>query len=118
MRLPCGVEFIKKDIWVTDALTGKQKRKSSKTKNELFREMLQECSSKIYFDYVLADSWFLSAENMIYCKATLKNDFIIALKSNRKVALSLEDKQNKAYESKFSKTKMVQSASCTWPVVI
>jgi hypothetical protein len=97
MRLPCGVEFIKKDIWVTDALTGKQKRKSSKTKNELFREMLQECSSKIHFDYVLADSWFSSAENMIYCKATLKNDFIIALKSNRKVALSFEDKQNKAY---------------------
>jgi hypothetical protein len=97
MRIPCGVEFIKKDLWVTDKKTGKKKRKSSKTKNELFREMLEECSSKIHFDYVLADSWFSSVENMICCKKTLKNDFIIALKSNRKVALSLEDKQNETY---------------------
>lgn len=97
MRLPCGVEFIKKDIWVTDKKTGKKKRKSSKTKNELFREMLAECSRKMHFDYVLADSWFSSVENMIYCKELLKNDFIIAFKSNRKVALSLEDKQNGTY---------------------
>jgi len=97
MRIPCGVEFIKKDLWVTDKKTGKQKRKSSKTKNELFREMLKECDSKIHFDYVLADSWFSSVENMICCKTALKNDFIIALKSNRKVALSLKDKQNETY---------------------
>ena len=99
MRLPCGVEFIKKDLWLTENKTGKQKRKSSKTKNELFREMLRECSSKMHFDYVLADSWFSSAANMICSKKELKNDFIIALKSNRKVALSLEDKQNKTYVS-------------------
>ncbi len=97
MRLPCGVEFIKKDLWVTDKKTGKQKRKSSKTKNELFRDMLRECSSKIRFDYVLADSWFSSVENMICCKTALKNNFIIALKSNRRVALSLEDKQKGIY---------------------
>lgn len=97
MRLPCGVEFIKKDIWVTDKKTGKKKRKSSKTKNELFREMLVECSRKTHFDYVLADSWFSSVENMICCKELLKNDFIIALKSNRKVALSLEDKEKGTY---------------------
>ena len=71
------VEFIKKDLWGTDKKTGNKKRKSSKTKNELFREMLEECSSKIHFDYVLADSWFSSVENMICCKKTLKNDFII-----------------------------------------
>ena len=77
--------------------TGDKKRKSSKTKNEICREMLEECSRKIHFDYVLADSWFSSVENMICCKTTLKNDFIIALKNNRKVALSLEDKQNGTY---------------------
>ena len=97
MRLPCGVEFIKKDIWDTDKKTGKKKRKRSKTKNELFREMLVECSRKIHFDYVLADSWFSSVENMICCKEFLKNDFIIALKSNRKVALSLQDKRKGTY---------------------
>jgi IS4 transposase len=34
---------------------------------------------------------------MICCKELLKNDFIIALKSNRRVALSLDDKQNGTY---------------------
>ena len=32
MRLPCGVEFVKKDLWETDLKTGKKKRKSSTTK--------------------------------------------------------------------------------------
>lgn len=63
MRLPYGVEFIKKDIWVTDLKTGKKKRKSRKTKNELFREMLRECTRKMHFDYVLADSFFLSRKH-------------------------------------------------------
>tara|TARA_R110000868_G_C10805109_1_gene757414 strand:+ start:78 stop:1136 length:1059 start_codon:yes stop_codon:yes gene_type:complete len=99
MRLPCAVEFIKKDTWVTDAKTGKEKRKSSVTKNELFRKMLRECYGKFRFDYVLADSWYSSVENMDCCKKELKSDFIMAIKSNRKVALSLEDKENKTYIS-------------------
>jgi len=99
MRVPCGVEFIKKDRWVIDQKTGKEKRKSSITKNELFRKMLRECYGKFLFDYVLADSWFSSTENMNCCKKELKTDFIMALKSNRKVALSLEDKENKKYIS-------------------
>lgn len=64
MRLPCAVEFVKKDLWVTDEKTGKQKRKANKTKNEMFREMIGDCAYKCRFDYVLADSWFSSAENM------------------------------------------------------
>ncbi len=99
MRLPCAVEFIKKDRWVVDSKTGKEKRKSSTTRNELFRKMLRECYGKFLFDYVLADSWFSSTKNMDCCKKELKTDFIMALKSNRKVALSLEDKENKKYIS-------------------
>lgn len=99
MRLPCAVEFVKKDLWVTNPKTGKEKRKSSVTKNELFRKMLRECLGKFRFDYVLADSWYSSVENMNCCKKELQSDFIMALKSNRKVALSLENKQNKEYVS-------------------
>jgi len=99
MRLPCGVEFVKKDLWETDLKTGKKKRKSSTTKNELFRKMLRECHGKFRFDYVLADSWYSSVENMNCCKKELKSDFIMALKSNRRVALSLENKHNKEYIS-------------------
>ena len=97
MRLPCAVEFIIKDKFETNEKTGKQKRVCSKTKNELFREMLKTCNSNFWFDYVLTDSWYSSIENMQYCKEQLNHDFIMALKSNRKVALSLEDKQNKKY---------------------
>ena len=61
--------------------------------------MLVECHGKFLFDYVLEDSWFSSVENMICCKEELKQDFIIPLKSNRKVALSKQDKENKKYIS-------------------
>jgi hypothetical protein len=99
MRVPCAVEFITKDLWVTEANKDKKKRKSSVTKNELFRKMLRECHGKFRFDYVLADSWYSSIKNMNCCRKELNTDFIMALKSNRKVALSLQDKENKAYIS-------------------
>ncbi len=99
MRLPCSVGFVKKDIWETDPKTGKRKRKSSKTKNEMFREMLRECYSKLHFDYVVADSWYSSAENMRCLKEELNTSFVVALKGNRRIALSLADKQNKTYIS-------------------
>lgn len=64
IRLLCAVEFVKKDKWETDEKTGGQKRKSGKTKNEMFREMLRECSHQFRFDYVVADSWYSSTNNM------------------------------------------------------
>jgi len=97
MRLPCAVEFIKKSDWETDPKTGKKKRVSVKTKNELFREIIAQCNRNLWFDYVVADSWFSSLENMKWIKGELNRNFVMALKSNRKVALSLEAKQNKEY---------------------
>jgi len=44
-------------------------------------------AKQIPFRYVLNDIWFSSAENMVFIKAK-KKDFIMPLKSNRKVALS------------------------------
>jgi transposase len=40
---------------------------------------------------VLNDSWFASAENMKFVKKDLKKEFVMPLKDNRKVAMSLED---------------------------
>jgi hypothetical protein len=96
MRLPCAVEFVKKDRWETDPRTGKQKRKSSKTKNEMFREMLSQCARNFIFDYVANDSWYSSTENMGFIKGELKSNFVMALKSNRKVTMN---KGSKKYES-------------------
>ncbi len=61
--------------------------------------MLRECNGKFRFDYVLADSWYSWNENMNCCKKRVEsNDFIMALKSNRKVALSIRKiKQSKEY---------------------
>lgn len=82
MRLPCAVEFVKKDHWVTDIKTGKRKRKSSKTKNEIFRDMIVQCHHNFRFDYVVCDCWFSSAENMELIKGELGLEFVMALKSN------------------------------------
>ena len=95
--LPCAVEFVKKDKKITDSKTGKTKRQSSKTKNEMYREMLRHCDRNINFDYVLNDSWYSSAENMELIKGELKRNFIMGLKSNRTVALSEKDKAQKKY---------------------
>lgn len=97
MRLPCAIEFIKKDTWVTNPKTGKLKRSSSKTKNDIFRQMVSQCRKNFMFDYLACDSWFASAENMKHVKQDLETDFVMAVKSNRKVALSLENKQNGEY---------------------
>jgi hypothetical protein len=99
MRLPVGVEFVKKNIWGINVKMGKKQRESSVTKNELFRSMLRKCTKKIIFNYVFAESWYSSLENMICCKTELQQDFIFGLKSNRKVALSFTDKEQDRYVS-------------------
>ncbi len=92
-NIPVAFEIVKKDIFITDKKTGKQKRKSSKTKNQLMREMLQACvNNKLKFKYVDSDIWFSSKENMVFVKKTLENDFVFAIKGNRLVALPKEDK--------------------------
>ena len=57
----------------------------------------QACTNLIPFRYVLNDVWFASAENMVFIKHTVKKDFVMPLKANRKVALSASDKQHGRY---------------------
>jgi hypothetical protein len=99
MSLPTGVQFIEKDIVYTDKKTGKQKRKSSISKHEHFRSLVQHGSNHLYFKYVLSDSWFACAENMLFVKKDCERDFIMAMKENRNVALSREDKEAGKYVS-------------------
>ena len=96
--LPVSFDIVEKTELYTDEKTSKLKRRSATTKNERFRRMLTQCvDNRIEFGYVLADSWFASSENMRHVKLELDRDFIFALKANRKVALSLEDKQEGHY---------------------
>jgi hypothetical protein len=113
MRIPCAVEFVKKDRWEADAKTGKMKRKSSKTKNEMFREMIRGCHERFRFDYVVADSWYSSEDNFRMLHEKMKINFVIALKSNRKVALSKEDKELNKYVS-IESLQLGQQAVEVW----
>lgn len=54
--------------------------------------------NQIPFKYALNDIWFASAENMNFVKLTLKKEFVMPLKGNRKVALSVDAKQQGRYQ--------------------
>jgi DDE superfamily endonuclease len=93
VAVPVSYEVVRKDEKYTDAKDGKEKRRSKKTKNAMFLEMFDaSIANQVKFGYVLADSWFSSAENMAHIKQGKHKDFIFALKDNRTVALSLADK--------------------------
>jgi hypothetical protein len=99
VALPVAFELVSKTETYIDKKTGKEKRKSKVTKNERYRQMLKMvCNNQIPFHYVLNDLWFASAENMRFAKLDLEKEFIMALKSNRKVALSEDDKANGGYQ--------------------
>jgi hypothetical protein len=99
ISLPVGFELVAKTEHYTDPKDGKEKRRSPKTKNEYYREMTQQAAhNQIQFKYVLNDVWFAAAENMLFVKTILKKDFVMPLKSNRKVAVSLSTKQNGQYQ--------------------
>jgi DDE superfamily endonuclease len=99
VSLPVGFELIAKTETYTDPKDGKDKRRSSKTKNDIYRDLLQQAEkNQIVFKYVLNDVWYASAENMRFVKTTLHKEFIMPLKANRKVTLSLNAKQHGRYQ--------------------
>ena len=94
VSLPVAYELITKPVFYSDVKTRRVKRKSLVTKNDLMRDMLGVCKrNRIKYRYVLADSWFSSKENLQFIRNSLEKHFVIAIKSNRTVALSYEDKR-------------------------
>jgi hypothetical protein len=92
VSLPVGFTVIAKTEIYFDK-EGKAQRRSPIGKNESYRAMLQHAvTNQIPFRYVMNDVWYSSAENMRFVKQTLHKDFIMPLKANRKLALSLADK--------------------------
>ena len=86
VSLPVGVTLIAKTEHYLDPKDGKDKRRSPVGKNEYYRQMLTQ-----------ADVWFASAENMRFVKHGLHKEFVMPVKTNRKVALSLADQQHGRY---------------------
>ena len=98
--LPVGFELIQKTQLVTDPKTGKDKWVSPQTKNDLARALIKRTAQKqIPFRFVLCDLWFASAENMVFIKGKLHKEFVMPLKSNRRVALSESDRDKGRWRS-------------------
>jgi hypothetical protein len=91
LRVPVSFQVILKTLRYCVVKTQKEKRKSPVTKNEMMRDMIgQAIHNQLKFKYVLADSWFGSADNMRFIRKK-KKFFIFDMKNNRQVALSEKD---------------------------
>jgi len=92
LRVPVGFEIILKTVRFCDIKTRKEKRVSPTTKNELMQSMItQAIHNQVKPSYVLADSWFASADNMRFIDKKAKF-FIFDMKNNRQTVLSEEDR--------------------------
>jgi DDE superfamily endonuclease len=99
VSLPVGFELVRKTERYLDPKDGKEKRRSEKTKNEMYRDLLhQAVQNQIPFTYALNDIWFASAENMNFVKLTLEKEFVMPLKGNRKVAMSADTQPQGRYQ--------------------
>lgn len=96
--LPVAFDLVSKTEAFVDEKTGNLKRKSSITKNDRYRMLLRVCvHNQIKFRYIVNDSWYASSDNMKMIKRDLKREFVMPLKSNRKVALSKDQKARGQY---------------------
>lgn len=96
--LPVAFDLVTKTESYADKKTGKQKRKSSISKNERYRLLLRVVvHNQVKFRYVVNDSWYSSADNMKMIRRDLNKEFVMPLKSNRKVALSRPEKERGQY---------------------
>ncbi len=93
VSIPVAFEVIRKPLQFCDLKTRRVKRASEVTKNELLRTMLKTCvNNQLKFRYVLFDIWFAAVDNF---EAVLDKGkhFVAALKDNRLLALTQEDKK-------------------------
>lgn len=98
VSVPVAFELIRKPLRYCEVKTQREKRKSEATKNQQLRDMVDTCvRNQLTFSWVLADIWFASTENMVHIKQTRHKDFVMAMKSNRLVALNKADHQAKRY---------------------
>jgi hypothetical protein len=95
--IPVAFELVKKPLLYCDLKTRQVKRMSEVTKNERMRQMIQVClQNELKFRYVLMDSWFSAQENFEFITDRGKH-FIAALKDNRLIALTEQDRKAKRF---------------------
>lgn len=97
-KVPINYSIVKKTKLIYDEKKEKDKRVSEVTKNQMYQKMLDQIAkNKIQFKYVINDVWYASAANMVHIKKKLGKEFIMPIKTNRKVAFSRKDKIYEKY---------------------
>ena len=99
ISIPLGYEIISKTENKYNEEFKKDTKKSMFTKNEIMRDKLKilHLNNHVKFKYVLFDKWFSSVQNLVYINEVMKKHFVCPIKSNRKIALTIEDKNKGNY---------------------
>jgi len=124
IALPISYEPICKDVSFCDVKTKREKRKSSTSKNEIFRSIIARAKkNEVLFEYVLADNWFGSKENMEFIHYDMKKKFIIGIKANRSVCCIEEGKKGQyqnlsALSLKDGEKRIVSLKNCAFSVAL
>ena len=95
--IPLSMQVVVKDL-VWDNTKEEHVWKSTRTKNDIFREMVKRLTRNGQIDYVLADSWYSSKENMEFVAKECKTNFVMAVKSNRLAAANIKDAHKGLYK--------------------
>jgi len=96
--LPAGFQIAAKTEYYIDPKDGKEKRRCPVPKNQYCRELIKQAAvNQILFRYVLTDVWFASAENMMFIRHDAEKDFVMPVKTNRRIALSYDDRRQGRY---------------------
>jgi hypothetical protein len=126
VSIPVAFEPVFKTLKYVDKNTGKDKRKSETTKNEILRNRLKILvhQNHVKFRYALWDTWYSSAENMEFVVNELNKHFVCAIKDNRTVALSKQDKlkgkfvQVSTLDLKPGEVRLVWIKGVNFPVIL
>jgi len=99
ISIPLGYEIITKteDKWSEEYQ--KYIKKSLFSKNEIMQDKLRilHYNNKVQYKYILFDKWFSSIKNLVFIEEELKKKFVCPIKSNRKIALTLEERNKGKY---------------------
>jgi hypothetical protein len=125
VAFPIGYELVRKDILFCDVATRKVKRKSSISKNTMFRSVIeQSITNNVKFEYILADIWFGAKKNMEFVHYDMKKKFIFGAKANRLIALSKEAVKKDQYQNlstlpiKDGEKRIVWLKNLSFPVAL
>lgn len=97
LSIPAAYEIVKKTEQYVDTKSKdkKIKRRSPVSKNEMVIRRLRVLSqlNRLQYKYITWDTWFSSKDNLKFVHHELKKYFVSAIKDNRLVALSEDEKR-------------------------